>query len=79
MTCRHAERNLALIRQLEAETRQLLESLKQPDAEQSTWLQDGRLVLPAPEPGPTSFLLTRDGQQALAYADGHGTWIRWLE
>jgi hypothetical protein len=36
-------------------------------------------TLPAPEPGPTSFLLTRDGQQALAYADGHGTWIRWLE
>jgi hypothetical protein len=35
-------------------------------------------ALPAPEPGPTSFLLTRDGQ-ALAYADGHGTWIRWLE
>ena len=28
----HAERNLALIRQLEAETRQLLESLDQPDA-----------------------------------------------
>ena len=26
----HAERNLALIRQLEAETRQLLESLNQP-------------------------------------------------
>jgi hypothetical protein len=36
-------------------------------------------ALPAPEPGPTSFLLTRDGEQALAYADGHGTWIRWLE
>jgi hypothetical protein len=31
----HAERNLALIRQLEAETRQLLASLNQPDAEQS--------------------------------------------
>ena len=31
----HAERNLALIRQLEAETRQLLESLDQPDPEQS--------------------------------------------
>jgi len=44
MTYGHAERNLALIRQLEAETRQLLESLKQPDVEQSTWLQDGRLV-----------------------------------
>jgi hypothetical protein len=35
----HAERNLGLIRQLEAETRQLLESLDQPDAEQSAWLQ----------------------------------------
>jgi hypothetical protein len=33
----HAERNLALIRQLEAETRQLLESLDQPDAEQRGW------------------------------------------
>lgn len=35
-------------------------------------------ALPAPAPGPTSFLLTRDGQEALAYADGHGTWLRWL-
>jgi hypothetical protein len=32
---------------------------------------------PAPQ-GPTPFLLTRDGQQALAYVDGHGTWIQWL-
>jgi len=32
---------------------------------------------PAPQ-GPTPFLLTRDGQEALAYADGHGTWIHWL-
>jgi hypothetical protein len=31
----HAERNLALIRQLEAETVRLLESLDQPDAEQA--------------------------------------------
>ena len=31
----HAERNLALLRQLEAETRQLLKSLDQPDPEQS--------------------------------------------
>jgi hypothetical protein len=30
----HAERNLALIRQLEAETRDLLETLDQPDPEQ---------------------------------------------
>jgi len=44
----HAGRNLALIRQLEAETRQQLESLNQPDAEQSAWLQTARLVLPPP-------------------------------
>jgi hypothetical protein len=31
----HAERNLALIRQLEAETRELLGTLDQPDPEQS--------------------------------------------
>ena len=36
----HAERNLALLRQLEAETRQLLESLDEPDPEQSDWLQE---------------------------------------
>jgi len=36
-------------------------------------------ALPPPEPGPTPFLLTRDGREALAYADGHGTWLRWLE
>ena len=36
----HAERNLALLHQLEAETRQLLESLDQPDPEQSAWLQE---------------------------------------
>ena len=36
----HAERNLALLRQLEAETRQLLESLERPDPEQSAWLQE---------------------------------------
>jgi hypothetical protein len=36
----HAERNLALIRQLEAETRDLLGTLEQPDPEQSAWLQD---------------------------------------
>jgi hypothetical protein len=36
----HAERNLALLRQLEAETRQLLERLDQPDPEQSAWLQE---------------------------------------
>src|SRR5215831_12034330 len=36
----HAERNLALIRQLEAETRKLLGSLDQLDPEQSAWLQE---------------------------------------
>jgi hypothetical protein len=36
----HAERNLALIRQLEAETRQLLASATQPDPEQSAWLRE---------------------------------------
>jgi hypothetical protein len=35
----HAERNLAVLRQLEVETRQLLESLDQLDPEQSAWLQ----------------------------------------
>jgi hypothetical protein len=34
MSYGHAERNLALIRQLEAETRQLLSSLTQADQEQ---------------------------------------------
>jgi hypothetical protein len=42
----HAERNLALIRQLEAETRQLLAGMDQPDAEQPAWLQESRLALP---------------------------------
>ena len=36
----HAERNLALIRLLEAETWQLLTGLSQPDPEQSAWLQE---------------------------------------
>lgn len=36
----HAERNLALIRQLQAETRALLGTLDQPDPEQSAWLQE---------------------------------------
>jgi NAD(P)-dependent dehydrogenase (short-subunit alcohol dehydrogenase family) len=40
ITYGHAERNLALLRQLEAEIRQLLESLDQPDREQSAWLQE---------------------------------------
>jgi hypothetical protein len=40
MAYAHAERNLAILRQLVAETRQLLESLNQPDPEQSAWLQE---------------------------------------
>ena len=36
----HADRNLVLIRQLEAETRKLLETLDQLDPEQSAWLQE---------------------------------------
>ena len=36
----HAERNLALMRQLEAETRQLLGTIDQPDLEQSAWLRE---------------------------------------
>jgi hypothetical protein len=38
----HAERNLALIRRLEAETRELLGSLDQPDPEQSAWSQENQ-------------------------------------
>jgi hypothetical protein len=45
----HAERNLALIHQLEAETMNLLGSVKQPDSEQSAWLQE----------------ITRPGKQAV--------------
>ncbi len=39
MTYGHAERNLALIRQLEAETSQLLAQLARLDTEQQAWLQ----------------------------------------
>ena len=53
----HAERNLALVRQLEAQTRQLLESLGRLDPEQSAWLLEvtrpHRPVLPALG-GPTA-------------------------
>jgi len=40
MSYGHAERNLILLRQLEVETRQLLESVDQPDPEQSAWLHE---------------------------------------
>ena len=36
----HAERNLTLVRLLEAETTNLLRTLEQLDPEQSAWLQD---------------------------------------
>jgi len=35
--------------------------------------------LPDPPPGPTPSLLVRDGHRPLAWVDGHGTWLRWLE
>ena len=41
MSYGHAERNLAMLRQLEAETRELLASLDQLDPERSAWLQEG--------------------------------------
>ena len=59
----HAERNLALIRQLETETRQLLESLNQPDAEQSTWLQDNRLPSPPRHPAEREWRTTGNDQR----------------
>jgi hypothetical protein len=40
MAYARAERNLVLIRQLEADTRQLLASATQPDPEQSAWLRE---------------------------------------
>jgi hypothetical protein len=44
----HAERNLALIRQLEAETRQLLAGMDQQEAEQPAGLRQSGLALPPP-------------------------------
>jgi hypothetical protein len=44
----HAERNLALIRQLEAETRQLLDSFPGLDRDQSAYPDD---LVGAAEPG----------------------------
>jgi len=59
----HAERNLALIRQLDAETSQLLESLNQPDAEQSAWPQDSRLGSPPRLPAEREWRTTRGDQR----------------
>jgi len=39
MAYKHTERNLALIRQLAAETRELLNTLDQPDLEHLAWLR----------------------------------------
>ena len=44
----HAERNLALIRQLEAETRQLLARLPQPDQDEPAWPEPDRQDPQAP-------------------------------
>jgi hypothetical protein len=44
----HAERNLAAIRQLEAETRELLSGLAQLDPEQLQWLQETAEAGPEP-------------------------------
>jgi hypothetical protein len=47
----------------------------------AVWLSnEGPGVLPglATEPGPTSFVLVRDGKEELARTDPHGTWVEWL-
>ena len=40
------------------------------------------VVAGVPEPdgyqGPGPFVLTRDGRDALAIAEGHGGWVQWL-
>ena len=54
MSYGHAERNLSLIRQLEAETSRMLASLDQPIPEQPAWLQESAAAAAADErhPGP---------------------------
>lgn len=52
--------------------------LSQEHPEALSELPDSPRDLPVLEPGLSAFLLTRDGREALAYADSHGTWIRWL-
>jgi hypothetical protein len=76
----HAERNLTLIRQLEAETKKLLGSLNQLDPEQSAWLhevagprrQAGHQYRPEPAM-QTSRALGEHQSSALAPASG--TWV----
>ena len=58
----HAERNLAAIRQLEAETRELLSGLPQLDLEQLQWLQE--TAESRPESGPR--VPARPGQSHLS-------------
>jgi hypothetical protein len=75
----HAERNLALLRQLEAETRHLLDSLDQPDPEQSAWLQEvtGRAVdiLPRLEENRANRQQLPEPARALAWE--HRSAIEW--
>jgi hypothetical protein len=47
----------------------------------AVWLSnEGDGVLPGIDtrPGPTCFLLVRDGKEVLARADPHGTWLEWV-
>jgi hypothetical protein len=63
----HAERNLALVRQLNAETRKLLGSLDQLDTEQSAWLQEvtspGRQAVYQDRPEAATASLARCGSR----------------
>ena len=81
----HAERNLTLIRQLEAETRKLLGSLNQLDPEQSAWLHE---VADDADPGHVTGgrrageldhagrgLGALGGHQSSAPAPSGGTWV----
>ena len=73
----HAERNLTLIRQLEAETRKLLGSLNQLDPEQSAWLhgvtggRGGQRVADDADPGVVPGALGEHQSSALAPVEWH--------
>jgi hypothetical protein len=60
----HAERNLALIRQLEAETEGLLGTLEELDPEQSAWLHDRHRPRPDRAQPSTAAPLPADPQRA---------------
>jgi hypothetical protein len=62
----HAERNLAAIRQLEAETRELLSGLPQLDLEQLQWLQETAEARLEPSSRLEAGLTLLAGQPALA-------------